>query len=150
MREISRELELPLAPQAAFDLLISPSAIRVWWSAARAVVMPRPGGLWVAAWGEDEDAPDYVSAARILVFQPPTRLRLGAFEYEARDGGPPFDTKALETDWSVRPVAHGSVLRVVQSGFPDGAEADRFYAACQQGWAATLDGIARFVAAPTG
>jgi uncharacterized protein YndB with AHSA1/START domain len=147
MRSISRQLELPLDAERAFALLHTPSAIRGWWSAARAIVAARPGGLWVAAWGDDEDAPDYVTAARILVWEPPRRLRLGEFKYFTRDGaGLPF-TADLETEFSVRPVAGGSVLRVQQTGFPDDAVADAFFASCEQGWTATLDGVRRHVGA---
>jgi uncharacterized protein YndB with AHSA1/START domain len=147
MREITRELELSLPPEAAFSLLHTPSAICDWWSAARVIVVPRPGGLWVAAWGADEDAPDYITAARILIWEPPLRLRLGAFEYYTADGdGLPFDAP-LETEFALRPRPGGSVLRVVQTGFPDDAVADAFVEACQRGWDATLAGIRRFVTA---
>jgi uncharacterized protein YndB with AHSA1/START domain len=45
MRSISRELELPLGAERTFALLHTPTAIRGWWSAARAIVAARPGGL---------------------------------------------------------------------------------------------------------
>jgi uncharacterized protein YndB with AHSA1/START domain len=50
------------ASQAAvFRLLLTPSAIREWWGVSRDIVTPEQGGIWVAAWGEDEDDPDYVT-----------------------------------------------------------------------------------------
>jgi uncharacterized protein YndB with AHSA1/START domain len=146
MRAISREIELPLDASATFALLHTPSAIRHWWSAARVVVAARAGGLWVAAWGEEEDAPDYITAARILVWDPPRRLRLGQFEYFTRDGGGLPFTAALETGFSVRPTTGGSILHVDQIGFPDEPAADAFFSACEQGWRATFDGIRRYVA----
>lgn len=145
MREVSRQLELPLACEATFALLHTPSAIRGWWSAARAIVAPRARGIWVAAWGEAEDAPDYITVARIVAWEPPRRLRLGEFEYYTREGGLPFEA-ALETEFSVSPTERGSLLRVHQAGFPDAASADDFYKACERGWAATFDGILRYVA----
>lgn len=148
MRAISRRLSLPTTTEETFALLSTPSAIRGWWSAARVVVAPRPRGLWVATWGDDEDAPDYVSAARILAWEPPHRLRLGDFEYYTRTGGLPFDAP-LETEFLVADAPNGSTLTVTQSGFPDDAIADDFYAACERGWADTFAGIARFVQATT-
>ncbi len=145
MREIIRELELPVTPGEAFALLHTPSAIRGWWSAERAVVAPRQGGLWIAAWGADEDAPEYITAARILVWDPPHRLRLGAFEYYTTAGGLPFEAD-LQTEFSVRPAPGGAILRVEQTGFPENPEADEFFGACQQGWVATFEGIQRFLA----
>jgi uncharacterized protein YndB with AHSA1/START domain len=145
MRTITRELYLPVAVEAAFALLHTPSAIRAWWAAARAVVAARRGGLWVAAWGADEDAPDYITAARILIWEPPHRLRLGEFEYVTPDGqGLPFEA-ALETEFTVLAEPEGCRLTVRQSGFPAGPAADAFFTACEQGWAATFAGIARYV-----
>jgi hypothetical protein len=40
-------------------LLVTPSAIRAWWGAARAIVLAQENGAWAAAWGADEDRPDY-------------------------------------------------------------------------------------------
>jgi uncharacterized protein YndB with AHSA1/START domain len=86
-----------------------------------------------------------VTAARILAWEPPERLRLGHFEYYTREGsGLPFEA-TLETEFTVRPAPGGAVLRVRQSGFPRSTAADGFYAACQQGWEATFEGIHRFV-----
>ena len=145
MRSITREVPLPVGVNAAFALLHTPSAIRAWWSAARAVVAPRRGGMWVAAWGADEDAPDYITIARIVVWDPPRTLRLGHFEYYRRDGEELPFVAALETEFSVSPHDSGSLLRVYQVGFPDEPIADAFFAACQAGWAATFEGIQRYI-----
>ena len=145
MRSITREVRLPVRADAAFALLHTPSAIRAWWSAARAVVAPRPGGIWIAAWGSDEDAPDYITSARIIVWDPPRTLRLGHFQYYRKDGQELPFVAALETEFSVSPHDSGSLLRVHQAGFPDEAIADAFFAACRAGWAATFEGIQRYV-----
>jgi hypothetical protein len=59
-------IDLAASQQRVFNALVTPSAIRAWWGAARAIVVPRTGGLWAAAWGEEEDAPEYVTTAVIL------------------------------------------------------------------------------------
>jgi uncharacterized protein YndB with AHSA1/START domain len=143
-RSIVRELTLPLDVAAAFALLHTPSAIRAWWSAARVIVVPRLHGLWIATWGADEDAPDYITAARIAVWDPPHRMQLADFEYETRDAEPlPFAVAALSTELTVEPRGNGSLLRVEQRGFPTEPSADAFFASCERGWTATLEGIAR-------
>ena len=143
MRTITRELHLSIEPEAAFGLLHSPAAIRQWWSATAVVVAARANGVWAAAWGPEE-SPEYVTVSRILLWDPPRRLRLGRFEYFTRDGGGlPFDA-ALETEFVVHPAAGGSLLIVCQEGFPDEAVADGFFESCQRGWAATFDGIRRY------
>lgn len=129
-----------MPPERLFALLHTPSAIRGWWSASRAIVVAREGGLWAAAWGGDEDDPDYVSTFRIAVFDPPRRMMLNACVYVAKPGPLPFDAE-FETEFTVRPTAKGSVLRVVQDGFPTDPVADAFYAGCEIGWKNTFAGI---------
>jgi uncharacterized protein YndB with AHSA1/START domain len=58
--------------ETLFALLHTPSAIRQWWGAAHVIVNPEPGGVWVGLWGE-EDSPDFISAGRMTVFDPPRR-----------------------------------------------------------------------------
>lgn len=132
-------------PERLFDLLVRPSAIRAWWSAARAIVMPEPGGLWAAAWGDDEDDPDYVTTATLRVFDPPRRIVLADYRYRAKGGGLPFDAEFI-TEFEVEPCEDGALLRVRQDGFPAGTEADAFLAACEKGWTDTFAGIRRYLA----
>jgi uncharacterized protein YndB with AHSA1/START domain/catechol 2,3-dioxygenase-like lactoylglutathione lyase family enzyme len=136
----------PAVPEAVFALLHTPSAIRAWWGAHRAIVLPQPGGVWAATWGASEDDPDYVTVARIAAFDPPRRLVLGDYRYRARSGPLPFDADFVTT-FEVEPVPDGAVLRVSQAGFPAAAAADDFYAACQRGWRDTFAGIRRYLAA---
>ncbi len=107
-------------------------------------MVARPGGLWAAAWGAAEDDPDYVSAGRIRILEPPRRLVLGDFVYHARSGPLPFEAD-FTTEFTVEPRTGGCVLRVVQDGFPAESVADAFYAACDTGWRNTLAGIKRFL-----
>jgi uncharacterized protein YndB with AHSA1/START domain len=130
-------------PERMFDLLITPSAIRDWWGAAGAIVVARPGGTWVASWGENEDDPDFVSAFRILECDPPRRLVLSNGVYHAKSGGPAFNMADMTTTFRVEPSGDGCVLTVVQDGFPNAPAADEFYAACETGWKNTFAGIRR-------
>ena len=145
MRSIVREIEIPTSIDQTFELLCRPSAIRQWWGAARAIVHREQGGLWIAAWGENEDEPDYVSAARLLVYEPPHRMVMGDFEYHAREEGPlPFEAEMV-TEYVIEPNSGGgSRLRVRQWGFPDDPSADDFYAGCETEWDRTLENLQRF------
>ncbi len=130
-------------PLELFAALHTPSAIRAWWGAARAIVMPEPGGLWVAAWGEDEDDPDYVTVATMRTFDPPRRIVMEDYRYRSKTGGLPFDADFV-VEFAVEESSRGSLLRVTQDGFPVAEEADAFYAACETGWVNTFAGIRRF------
>jgi uncharacterized protein YndB with AHSA1/START domain len=142
-RKITREIELPTSPERLFAILHTPSAIRQWWSAARAMVIAEEGGLWMAAWGEHEDDPDYITAATIKVFDPPRRLLLTDFKYHAKSGALPFKLES-STAFTVEARPNGSLLRVVQDGFPADSIADEFYAGCEVGWKNTFEGIKQY------
>jgi uncharacterized protein YndB with AHSA1/START domain len=136
-----REEEFPVSPEQLFRMLVSPSAIRRWWSAASAIVIPREGGVFAVTWGGDEDDPDYATAATIVEFDPPRRFVLKDYRAVFRlGGGPPVDADFV-TEFAVRARAGGAVLRVTQDGFPVSPEGDAFRAACDEGWRNTFAGI---------
>ena len=130
-------------PERLFALLVTPSAICSWWSAASAIVMPCAGGLWAARWGAEDD-PDYVTSATLEVFEPPRRLVMADYAYWAKSGPLPFEAE-FRTEFLVTARDGGASLRVTQAGFPAGPEGDEFYAGCQQGWRDTFAGIRRFL-----
>ncbi|MCI0639383.1 MAG: SRPBCC domain-containing protein [Gemmataceae bacterium] len=147
-RSHTLSMTLPAVPEKVFALLITPSAIRGWWSAARAIVQPQTGGLWAAAWGEREDDPDYVCVATIRDFDPPHRLVLDDYRYFAKSGPLPFDAD-FTTEFRVEPAGTGAILTVNQEGFPTDAAADEFYRACEKGWHDTFAAIRRFLDLPS-
>ena len=134
--EISRE--------SMFDLLITPSAIRGWWGASRVIVLPKVGGFWCAAWGENEDDPEYLSLFTIREFEPPSRMLLTDGKYFAKAGQPGFELN-MTTEFTVERRMTGCLLRVVQQGFPVHEVADEFYNACEVGWQNTFAGIRKFL-----
>ena len=135
---------LPADANLVFAILHKSSAIRAWWGAARAVVLAREGGVWAAAWGDKEGDPDYITVARIDVFDPPRRLMLTNFQYHAKSGPLPFQAQ-ITTEFTVEARPNGALLRVVQDGFPVDPIADAFYTGCEVGWTNTFAGIRRFL-----
>lgn len=133
-----------VSPEKLFEILMKPSAIREWWSAARVVINPREGGTWAAAWGDVEDDPDYVTAAKIRELDPPSRLVLSDYEYYAKEGDDSFDME-FTTEFLVEPADGGAMLRVSQEGFPEGPGGDEFLSACKKGWEDTFAGIRRYL-----
>lgn len=127
-----------------FALLITPSSIRSWWGASRAIVLPKTDGMWTATWGESEDEPDYVTVANIVKFEPPRRLVLDQYRYQAKEGPLPFEADFV-TEFLVDSCPTGASLQVTQDGFPIDPEADEFYEGCRTGWCATFEGIRKFI-----
>ena len=133
-----------VSSERLFAILHTPSAIRNWWGASRVVVLAEPNGLWAAAWGGDEDNPEYITAATITAFEPPRRMVLSDYLYRAKTGPLPFQAQFV-TEFLVTLCAGGATLRVTQDGFPASLDADVYFAACKKGWADTFAGIRRFL-----
>lgn len=142
-RNHTRQVDLAAVPDDVFQALLTPSAIKQWWSAARAIVIPELGGAWTAAWGELEDDPDYIVAATISAFEPPHRLVLSDYRYRSKQNPPSFEAD-FNTAFLVRPHGDGSRLTVIQSGFPPDPAADAFLAACEAGWETTFSNIKNY------
>jgi uncharacterized protein YndB with AHSA1/START domain len=103
-KHVNEEL-LTAKTERVFALLHPPRAIRAWWGAARAVVLAREGGVWAAAWGDNEDDPEYITAALIETFDPPRRLVLTDFKYHSKSGPLPFQAQ-LATELRRGLMAH--------------------------------------------
>ena len=69
---------------------------------------------------------------------------LGDYSYHMKSGALPFEADFV-TAFDVSSSAEGTILRVVQDGFPTDPEADAFHAGCVQGWKDTFAGIRRFL-----
>lgn len=132
------------APEVVFEALHTPSAIRAWWGASRAIVMPKEDGTWAATWGENEDDPDYITVATMRIFDPPRRIVMDDYRYHARSGGLPFEAEFV-VEFIVESREEGALLRVVQDGFPTGPEGDGYLRDCVTGWTNTFAGLRRFL-----
>lgn len=145
-RSHTASVEIDASPDQVFRALVTPSAIRVWWSAARVIVNPKKGGMWAAVWGGAEDEPDFVTTARFAVFSPGKRIVLTDYDYLSKDGPLPFKA-AFATSFTLKKVAGGTRLVVKQDGFPSARKADAFYEACEIGWRRTLASLQEFLEA---
>ena len=143
-RSHKHEIELDASPGEVFAALITPSAICGWWGAATAIVLAEEGGFWSAAWGDTDD-PDYIVFHRINEFKYPESLVLDETTYHTKFEPLPFEMDSA-TRFEVEPSGNGgSILRVIQTGFPADPVADDFYAACEKGWHDTFLGMKRFL-----
>lgn len=145
-RKHIHEEEFAVSPKKMFAILHTPSAICQWWGASKAIVLAEENGIWAAAWGENEDEPDYITSFVIKDFEPPKRMFLNEAKYFASEGQPPFEVK-MTAEFIVEPSETGCLLRVIQDGFPCDTIADDFYTACDVGWRNTFEGIRKFVEA---
>ncbi len=66
------------------------------------IVDSKLGGVWVGLWG-DEDSPEFITAGRMRIFDPPKRILFSDFEYFARRGPLPFAAN-LTSEFTVNPI----------------------------------------------
>ena len=143
-RTIVKEIIIDHTEDKIFEALIRPSLIIKWWSANQVIVIPEISGLHAVSWGTDYDNPEYITAARISEIKPPNKLSLTDFRYASKDGKLPFKAE-LEAEFIVESFGDKSKLVVRQTGFPDDAVADDFFASCRTGWENTLSAIKKVV-----
>jgi uncharacterized protein YndB with AHSA1/START domain len=133
-----QEEPFSVSVERMFEALVTPTAIRSWWGASKAIVLPQLGGTWVASWGENENDPDYISSFKIVEYEPPNRLTLGEGKYFAREGKPPFEMDKMTTEFHILDRGDGICsLRIKQV-------ADDFYEACVIGWNNTFEGLRKY------
>lgn len=145
MEKRRHEIAEPFAvtPHEMFDMLITPSAIRGWFGASKAIVEPREGGSWITSWGESEHDSDHVNSFKILEFEPPKRMLLGSGRYFAESNWP-LETN-ITTELIVEPQPTGCVLRITQELDPADPLLDDYFDACVAGWQNVFEGIRNYL-----
>ncbi len=143
-RKHVEKIELSVPAEQVFKALYTPSAIRSWWGAFSAIVVPRLGGVWAVSWGKEEDDPDFIGTAKITSFDPPSRFAIAYDEYYGKTDKLPFDAQ-FTVDFSIEDKGEKSCLCVAQEGFPVDTAADEFYSSCKTGWTATLEALKTYL-----
>ncbi len=143
MRSIQDQIAINASRERVFQSLIRPSDICGWWEASTALVFAEKNGLWVAAWG-DADDPDYLTAARMIEFDSPSRILMSDYQYRSKSGPMPFEAD-FEVEFRLTAIDGATNVVVIQNGFPDDAVADEFFQGCVQGWRSTLANLKRHI-----
>lgn len=144
MRTLSFSENFACTPQELFDALHTPSALRSWWNADRVIIIPRKNGMYAAAWGEDEDDPEYVSSGIYGVYDPPYKSILVDFRYYAKSDPADFED-LMSVTYEITSRDSEAHLQLTHAGFPEGAEADAYFEACTQGWVTSLKSLKTYV-----
>lgn len=144
MRTLSFSENFACTPQELFDALHTPSALRSWWNADRVIIIPRKNGMYAAAWGEDEDDPEYVSSGIYGVYDPPYKSILVDFRYYAKSDPADFED-LMSVTYEITSRNSEAHLQLTHAGFPEDAEADAYFEACTQGWVTSLKSLKTYV-----
>lgn len=140
-REIKQTIEINEVPKNIFNALLHPSAISEWWGAKTAIVVKENNGIYAVSWGDNIDAPDFVTVSTIKNLLPSTGFSLKYVSYMAKTGSLPFEAKMM-VHFAIKPFNTSiCLLTVNQTGIPDDPIADDYYEGCINGWTQVLKNI---------
>lgn len=141
-RKVSRSVQIAASPERVLKAFLDPEEIKKWWGATRALVEPRKGGVWAAAWGEAGQGYLYVVTGVLKSLQPGKRLRLDPlvyFSYKSEVLGP------MRLSISVKEKAGKTRVSVRQDGYGTGPDWDWYYQSVFSGWKDTLGSLKQYL-----
>ena len=141
-------------PSRILNAFFDPSALAVWWQAARSVTTPRVLGPYAIEW-EPTEFRDEVLGPLGGVFHgtvmdyKPGREFFVANAYWIPPEGEPIGPMGLEVSCVFQPRSPsspdprglGALLRVTQSGFEEGERWRRYYEVIASGWTRALESL---------
>ncbi|WP_421742741.1 SRPBCC family protein [Cellulomonas sp.] len=134
---------LPATPEQVFDAYTDAEKQKIWFSIldetpgiVEITVDLRVGGQQTAVWGPDRDTL-FHETQTFLVIDRPHRLVT-----ESSGGGPDGSSMTTHVDITFEAVDGGTLMSVVQTGFP-AVEVRDFFS--QQVWVGALDRIEAFL-----
>jgi uncharacterized protein YndB with AHSA1/START domain len=119
-RAIDLQIEVPGTPEQVWQAIATGPGISSWY--VPHTVEERPGGTMTASFGS---APEMQVNGRVAAWEPPHRL-----VFDKGEGVP-----GLAFEWLVEARDGGTcVVRLINTGFGDGAEWDDQYDGMHEGW----------------
>ncbi len=139
---------LPATPEAVFDAYTDAEKQTIWFSILDETpgiveidVDLRVGGTQTAVWGPDRDTL-FRETQTFLVIEPPHGDRGGRLVTDSSGSSPDGQTMSTHIDVTFEAVDGGTLMTVVQSGFPS-VEVRDFFAS--MAWVGAFDRIEAFL-----
>ena len=132
----THEIEIRVPVEDAWRALTDPDELARWF-AEEASIEPREGGAYQIGWEEGA-----VGRRRIAVWEPGRRLRLVG--EPSPDGQLPLDEPLVE-DWVLEQRGGSTVVRLVESGFPDTGHWNGVYDSMELGWGLFFRGLRHYL-----
>jgi uncharacterized protein YndB with AHSA1/START domain len=133
------ELEIAAPKDAVWKAITSADELVRWFPLA-AEVEPGEGGTITLDWG-----PDMRGACEIRVWEPGTHLRTAWVEVAAPDTEDAAARGRIVVDWRLEARGGRTWLRLVHSGFGEGAEWDLEYDGTNRGWEFELRSLRHYL-----
>jgi len=141
-RRVNRSTTIQASAARVLEAFLDAELMKQWWGATRALVEPRKGGIWAAAWGEPGQGYRYVVSGVVKSLKPAKRLKLDPlvyFNWERPVLGP------MRLGISVREKDGLTRVSVRQDGYGDGPDWDWYYEAVVKGWRDALANLKEFL-----
>lgn len=129
------------APTRVLAAFVDPYALSVWWQCVRAVVAPRPLGVFAVEWEPTAEADDLLGRlggvfhGTVIEYRPGQILAVADAWWLPPDTEP-IGPMALEVTCEMAGPA--CRLRVLQSGFEEAPRWRRYYAVIDRGWRSSM------------
>ena len=139
---------LPATPEEVFDAYTDAEAQKIWFSIldetpgiVEIEVDLRVGGTQTAVWGPDRDTL-FRETQTFRVIEPPQGDRAGRLVTESSGSSPDGMTMTTQVDITFEAVEGGTLVTVVQSGFPSVEVRDFF---TEYAWVGAFDRIEAYL-----
>lgn len=135
MRAVHASAWVPVGPERALTAFLDPADLAAWWGVERALVEPRPGGVYSLAWGVTPAGFRYVATGVIGEYDPGRCLRIDHYTYFNPDR--PI-LGAMRLCIRVGQEGGGTRLDLTQDGYRDGTDWDWYHEAVRAAWPVAL------------
>jgi uncharacterized protein YndB with AHSA1/START domain len=126
--QIERETFIAAPVERVWTLITEAEHLGRWFGDAGAEIDLRPGGAMVLRWDEYGE-----SLGRVVAVEPHARFSYRWAPFKDSGGAEPVDGNSTLVEFTLRPEADGTRLRVVESGFASLDTTDEQRAANHEG-----------------
>lgn len=147
VNRLERQLIVDAPSPQVFDHFFSPTALRVWWQAARAIVTPVPFGVYAIEWAPTVHEDDVLGTLGGVLHGTVVEAQRGhgflvADAYWVPPRGAALGPMVLQVD--LRAEGAGCRVHVRQEGHDRSPRWDRYYRIISHGWDVSLAALKRY------
>lgn len=138
-RVVETQITIDAPVEAVWKALTDAQELTRWFP-VEARVEPRQGGEYWLSWGEE-----LAGGSRIEVFEPNRHLRTVSVEQPWSEPAGEACALQMAVDYFLETRGGKTVLRLVHSGFGEGADWDNEYDSVRSGWQFELRGLRHYL-----
>ena len=142
MRKIACTIFINTTPFQVITAFTEFALLQKWWGVERALIEPRPGGIYNLAWKISPSGFGFVSTGIIREYRPEGLLRIEDFIY-MNPSRPTLGPMSLVIE--ARNFQKGTECYLCQDGYGAGPDWDWYYNIVKEAWPVVLGGLKNFL-----